>query len=65
MQRGRLQSLLEGVDILGEPARGPGYASGHPVVAVAALATVASPFLGRLARQVAWVLAGCVSLARI
>ena len=42
MQRGRLQSLLEGVDILGEPARGPGYASGHPVVAVAALATVAS-----------------------
>ena len=63
MQRDALQSLLEGVDIRGEPARGPG-ASGHPVVAVA-LATVASPFLGRLARQVAWVLAGCVSLARI
>ena len=28
---------------------------------VVALATVASPFLGRLARRVAWVLAGCVS----
>ena len=30
-----------------------------------ALATVASPFLGRRARRVAWVLAGCVCLARI
>jgi predicted Ser/Thr protein kinase len=30
-----------------------------------ALATVASPYLGRRARRVAWVLAGCVCLARM
>jgi hypothetical protein len=38
--------------------------SGHSAVAVA-LATVASPFLGRRARRIAWVLAGCVCVARI
>jgi membrane-associated phospholipid phosphatase len=64
VQRGRPQTLLEGVNILGEPARGLGYVSGHSAVAVA-LATVASPFLGRRARRVAWVLAGCVCVARI
>jgi uncharacterized membrane protein YbhN (UPF0104 family)/membrane-associated phospholipid phosphatase len=64
VQRGRPQTLLDGVNILGEPARGLGYVSGHSAVAVA-LATVASPFLGRRARRVAWVLAGCVCVARI
>jgi uncharacterized membrane protein YbhN (UPF0104 family)/membrane-associated phospholipid phosphatase len=64
VQRGRPQTLLENVHILGEPARGLGYVSGHSAVAVA-LATVASPFLGRRARRVAWVLAGCVCVARI
>jgi uncharacterized protein (TIRG00374 family) len=64
VQRGRPQTLLDGVHILGEPARGLGYVSGHSAVAVA-LATVASPFLGRRARRVAWVLAGCVCVARI
>jgi membrane-associated phospholipid phosphatase/predicted Ser/Thr protein kinase len=64
VQRGRPQTLLEDVNILGEPARGLGYVSGHSAVAVA-LATVASPYLGRRARRVAWVLAGCVCLARI
>jgi len=64
VQRGRPQTLLDNVNILGEPARGLGYVSGHSAVAVA-LATVASPYLGRRARRVAWVLAGCVCLARI
>jgi len=64
VQRGRPQTLLSDVNILGEPARGLGYVSGHSAVAVA-LATVASPYLGRRARRVAWVLAGCVCLARM
>jgi glycosyltransferase 2 family protein len=64
VQRGRPQTLLDEVNILGEPARGLGYVSGHSAVAVA-LATVASPYLGRRARRVAWVLAGCVCLARM
>ena len=64
VQRGRPQTLLEDVHILGEPARGLGYVSGHSAVAVA-LATVASPYLGRRARRVAWVLAGLVCLARM
>jgi undecaprenyl-diphosphatase len=64
VQRGRPQTLLDNVNILGEPARGLGYVSGHSAVAVA-LATVASPYLGRRARRVAWVLAACVCLARM
>jgi membrane-associated phospholipid phosphatase/predicted Ser/Thr protein kinase len=64
VQRGRPQTLLDNVNILGEPARGLGYVSGHSAVAVA-LATVASPYLGRRARRVAWVLATCVCLARM
>ena len=64
VQRGRPQTLLEDVNILGEPARGLGYVSGHSAVAVA-LATVASPYLGRRARRVAWVLAAMVCLARM
>jgi membrane-associated phospholipid phosphatase/predicted Ser/Thr protein kinase len=64
VQRGRPQTLLEEVNILGEPARGLGYVSGHSAVAVA-LATVASPYLGRRARRVAWALAACVCLARM
>ena len=64
VQRGRPQTLLDGVNILGEPARGLGYVSGHSAVAVA-LATVSSPYLGRRARRVAWALAGCVCLARM
>jgi glycosyltransferase 2 family protein len=64
VQRGRPQTLLADVNILGEPARGLGYVSGHSAVAVA-LATVASPYLGRRARWVAWLLAACVCLARM
>jgi len=64
VQRGRPQTLLDGVHILGEPARGLGYVSGHSAVAVA-LATVASPYLGRRARRVAWAGALVVCLARM
>jgi glycosyltransferase 2 family protein len=46
------------------PDRGLGYVSGHSAVAVS-LATVASPFLGRRARRVAWTLAALVCVARI
>jgi uncharacterized membrane protein YbhN (UPF0104 family)/membrane-associated phospholipid phosphatase len=64
VQRGRPQTLLEDVYIFDIPDRGLGYVSGHAAVAVA-LATVASPFLGRRARRVAWTLAGLVCVARI
>lgn len=64
VHRGRPQTLLDQVHILGEPARGLGYVSGHSAVAVA-LATVASPYLGRGGRRVAWTLAAAVCLARI
>ncbi|HEX6673790.1 MAG TPA: phosphatase PAP2 family protein, partial [Actinomycetes bacterium] len=64
VQRGRPQTLLDHVHILGEPARGLGYVSGHSAVAVA-LATVASPYLGRRGRRVAWTLAAAVCLSRM
>jgi undecaprenyl-diphosphatase len=64
VQRGRPQTLLDQISILGEPARGLGYVSGHSAVAVA-LATVASPYLGRRGRRVAWTLAIAVCVARV
>jgi len=64
VQRGRPQTLLNNVYTFDIPDRGLGYVSGHSAVAVA-LATVASPFLGRRARRVAWTLAGLVCVARI
>ena len=64
VQRGRPQTLLADVYIFDMPDRGLGYVSGHSAVAVA-LATVASPFLGRRARRVAWTLAALVCVARI
>src|SRR6266508_1873634 len=64
VHRGRPQTLLDNVHILGEPARGLGYVSGHSAVAVA-LATVASPYLGRRGRRVAWTLAAAVCVARM
>jgi membrane-associated phospholipid phosphatase len=64
VQRGRPQTLLADVYIFDIPDRGLGYVSGHSAVAVA-LATVASPFLGRRARRVAWTLAALVCVARI
>src|SRR5204863_306831 len=64
VQRGRPQTLLDNVHILGEPARGLGYVSGHSAVAVA-LATVASPYLDRRGRRIAWTLALLVCLSRV
>jgi membrane-associated phospholipid phosphatase len=46
-------ATAEGLLHPGEPAGGLGYVSGHSAVAVA-LATVASPYLGRRSRRVAW-----------
>lgn len=62
--RGRPPSLLGDVHLRGPAATGLGYVSGHAAVAVA-LATVASPFLGRRARRLAWALAALVCLARL
>jgi membrane-associated phospholipid phosphatase/tRNA A-37 threonylcarbamoyl transferase component Bud32 len=64
VERGRPDSLLDGVRMLGEPAGGLGYVSGHSAVAVA-LATVSSPYLGRRARRVAWALALAVCISRM
>src|SRR2546423_2995385 len=64
VQRGRPDSLLNGVNILGEPAGGLGYVSGHSAVAVA-LATVSSPYLGRRARRGARALAGAGCLTPV
>jgi predicted Ser/Thr protein kinase len=59
-----LVALLDEVYIFDVPDRGLGYVSGHSAVAVA-LAMVSSPFLGRRACRVAWVLAALVCVARI
>jgi membrane-associated phospholipid phosphatase/tRNA A-37 threonylcarbamoyl transferase component Bud32 len=64
VERGRPPSLLGHVHERGPAATGLGYVSGHAAVAVA-LATVASPFLGRRARRLAWALAALVCLARL
>ncbi len=64
-ERGRPPDLLGHVHHLhGQAATGLGYVSGHAAVAVA-LATVASPYLGRRARRIAWVVAVLVCLARL
>jgi glycosyltransferase 2 family protein len=64
VERGRPPGLLGAVHVRGPAASGLGYVSGHAAVAVA-LATVASPYLGRRARRVAWALAALVCLARL
>jgi undecaprenyl-diphosphatase len=62
--RGRPDELLSDVVIRGAPAVGRGYVSGHAAV-VAALLTVAWPWLSRPARIVCSVLAVAVCLARV
>ncbi len=64
IERGRPETLLDSVHILGEPARGLGYVSGHSAVAIA-LATVAAPYLGRRARRWVWAAAASVCVFRI
>jgi undecaprenyl-diphosphatase len=62
--RGRPGQLLDDVVLRHAPAAGHGYVSGHAAVA-AALATVATPYLGRTGRVVVWTLAAVVSIARV
>lgn len=64
VERGRPAHFLHDVHIRGTPATGLGYVSGHAAVAVA-LASVASPYLGRRARSLVWALAVTVCLSRL
>ena len=64
VERGRPGELLEHVILHGAPLTGQGFVSGHAAVA-AALATVASPYLGRRARLAVWLLAALASVARV
>jgi glycosyltransferase 2 family protein len=64
IQRGRPQTLLDDVHILGEAARGLGFVSGHSAVAIA-LAAVAAPYLPRWGRWLVWSLAVTVVVARV
>jgi glycosyltransferase 2 family protein len=64
VHRGRPSQYLTGVNFHGPAASGLGYISGHAAVAVA-LASVASPYLSRRARRVAWTLATVVCLSRV
>jgi glycosyltransferase 2 family protein len=63
VHRGRPSQFLS-VNFHGPAASGLGYVSGHAAVAVA-LASVASPYLSRRARRVAWTLATVVCLSRV
>lgn len=62
--RGRPGALLQNVVFHGRVTTGLGYPSGHAAVA-AALATVASAYLGRRARWLAWALVAVVAIARM
>jgi undecaprenyl-diphosphatase len=64
VHRGRPSQYLPHVTLHGPAASGLGYISGHAAVAVA-LASVASPYLSRRARRVAWTLATMVCLSRV
>jgi glycosyltransferase 2 family protein len=64
VHRGRPSQFLPEVNLHGPAASGLGYVSGHAAVAVA-LASVASPYLSRRARRVAWTLATVVCLSRV
>jgi glycosyltransferase 2 family protein len=64
VERGRPAHFLPDVHIRGAPASGLGYVSGHAAVAVA-LASVASPYLGRRARSLVWAIATIVCLSRL
>ena len=64
VERGRPATLIDHVLIRDVAASGHGFPSGHAAVA-AALATVASPYLGRWGRRAAWAAVGVVAVARI
>jgi len=64
VHRGRPMEVDLGQVLRRPAASGLGYVSGHAAVAVA-LASVASPYLSRRARRVAWTLATVVCLSRV
>ena len=62
--RARPGELIENLILRSAPGVGNGYVAGHAATAVA-LATVASPYLGKRSRIIAWIIAGVVCLGRI
>jgi glycosyltransferase 2 family protein len=64
VERGRPPDLLDDPKVRPSAAGGLGFVSGHAAVAVA-IATVASPYLGRRARRVVWTLAFLVCASRV
>jgi membrane-associated phospholipid phosphatase/predicted Ser/Thr protein kinase len=62
--RGRPPDLLTSYKSHGSAAGGLGYVSGHAAVAVA-IATIASPYLGRRARRVVWAIAFLTCASRV
>lgn len=63
--RGRPGQLLEDVILHGDtPMSGRGFVSGHAAV-VAAIATVATPYLGTRGRWVVWTLVAITATARV
>jgi len=62
-QRPRPGAVLLNVIFRGAPDAGYGFVSGHAAVSVA-LATAASPYLGRRWRRLVWGLAVVVCLSR-
>jgi membrane-associated phospholipid phosphatase len=64
VERGRPDELVDDVVVRGAAAHGLGFVSGHVAVAVA-MATVASPYLGRAGRTVVWAVALVVAVLRV
>ncbi len=62
--RERPARILDDVVIRGSPSLGTGYLSGHTALAVT-MAVLLTPYLGRMGRWVAWLLAAAVGLGRI
>jgi membrane-associated phospholipid phosphatase len=64
VERGRPDEYLSDVVIRGAVQIGQGFPSGHAAV-IAAMATVATPYLSRPGRVVVWMVVGLVALARV
>ncbi|HEX5642630.1 MAG TPA: phosphatase PAP2 family protein [Thermoleophilia bacterium] len=64
VERGRPDEYLTDVVIRGAVQMGQGFPSGHAAV-IAAMATVATPYLSRPGRLVVWTVVGLVALARV
>ncbi len=64
VERGRPDEYLLDVVIRGAVQIGQGFPSGHAAV-IAAMATVATPYLSRPGRLVVWTVVGLVALARV